>query len=90
MRRREFIAGIWWHSGVGVSCEGLGETGYLEDRNVGVEYHWLDNQFDRLPALTADLVRRRAAVIATRSSPLITTVAKAATATRSRSSSASP
>jgi putative ABC transport system substrate-binding protein len=61
--------------------KGLGETGYVEDRNVTVEYHWLDNQFDRLPALMADLVRRRVAVIATPSSPVITTAAKAATAT---------
>jgi putative ABC transport system substrate-binding protein len=61
--------------------EGLGETGYVEDRNVTVEYHWLENQFDRLPALMADLVRRRVAVIATPSSPLTTTAAKAATST---------
>jgi putative tryptophan/tyrosine transport system substrate-binding protein len=61
--------------------EGLGETGYIEDRNVTVEYHWLDNQFDRLPALMADLVRRRVAAIATPSNTLITTAAKAATAT---------
>jgi putative tryptophan/tyrosine transport system substrate-binding protein len=61
--------------------KGLGETGYVEDRNVTVEYHWLDNQFDRLPALMADLVRRRVSVIATPSSTLITIAAKAATAT---------
>jgi putative tryptophan/tyrosine transport system substrate-binding protein len=61
--------------------KGLGETGYIEDRNVTVEYHWLDGQFDRLPALMADIVRRRVAVIATPSDTLITTTAKAATAT---------
>jgi putative tryptophan/tyrosine transport system substrate-binding protein len=60
--------------------EGLGETGYVEDRNVTVEYHWLDNQFDRLPALMADLVRRRVAVIVTADS-VIARAAKAATAT---------
>jgi putative ABC transport system substrate-binding protein len=43
---------------------GLRETGYVEDRNVAVEYHWLEGQFERLPALMADLVRRRVAVIA--------------------------
>jgi putative tryptophan/tyrosine transport system substrate-binding protein len=60
---------------------GLSETGYVEDRNVTVEYHWLDDQFDRLPALMADLVRRRVDAIATPSSAPITTAAKAATAT---------
>jgi putative tryptophan/tyrosine transport system substrate-binding protein len=61
--------------------KGLGETGYVEDRNVTVEYHWLDGQFDRLPTLMAEIVRRRIAVIATPSNTLITTTAKAATAT---------
>jgi putative tryptophan/tyrosine transport system substrate-binding protein len=61
--------------------KGLGETGYVENRNVTVEYHWLDGQFDRLPALMAEIVRRRIAVIATPSNTLITTTAKAATAT---------
>src|ERR1700694_5906744 len=45
--------------------KGLGETGYVEGRNVTVEYHWLEGQYDRVPALVADLVRRRVAVIAT-------------------------
>src|SRR5216683_5197431 len=61
--------------------KGLRQTGYVEDRNVIVEYHWLDAQFDRLPALMADLVRRRVAVIATPNNTLVTTTAKAATAT---------
>src|SRR5262245_18366195 len=44
---------------------GLNEVGYVEGQNVTVEYHWLEGQFDRLPALMADLVRRRIVVIAT-------------------------
>jgi putative ABC transport system substrate-binding protein len=60
--------------------KGLGETGYVEGQNVTVEYHWLEGQYDHLPALMADLVRRRVAVIATPSTPGSIAV-KAATAT---------
>jgi putative ABC transport system substrate-binding protein len=45
--------------------KGLNETGYVEGQNVMVEYHWLEGQYNRLPSLMADLVGRRAAVIAT-------------------------
>jgi putative ABC transport system substrate-binding protein len=60
--------------------QGLNETGYVEGRNVAIDYRWAQSQNDRLPALTAELVRRKVTVIVT-SSTLGVSAAKAATTT---------
>src|SRR5215469_7331666 len=49
--------------------DGLQESGFVDGRNVIVESHWADGQYDRLPAMFADLVRRRVAVIVATTTP---------------------
>src|SRR5262249_53549018 len=59
--------------------QGLKDGGYIEDQTVLVDYRWAENQTDRLPALAADLVRRRVAVIAASGGPAAESAAKATT-----------
>ena len=58
-----------WAPQVRAFHQGLRDGGYVEDRNVAIEARWADNQYDRLPALAAELTQRQVILIAVFSTP---------------------
>jgi putative ABC transport system substrate-binding protein len=70
-----------WAHLVAAFREGLQEVGYTEGQNVVIEYHWAEGQYDQLPTMAVDLVRRRVTVIASGGGDLPALAAMEATKT---------
>src|SRR5260370_20856439 len=66
---------------LGAFRQGLNETGYVEGKNVGIEFRWAEGDYNRLPALASDLVRRAVAIVVATGGPRSVLAAQAATST---------
>ncbi len=66
---------------LGAFRQGLNETGYVEGKNVGIEFRWAEGDYNRLSALASDLVRRDVAILVATGGPRSVLAAKAATST---------